>query len=81
MPLAARPRPARRDDGANTTLLRDVVVSPLPVQTTTTDVVDVRVLHPEAAPTRPRGTPERASLSGRTPGTPRVRLPHRILSP
>src|SRR5437762_12202651 len=71
MPRAARPRPVRRDDGANDTLLRGVVVSPLQGQTTTTDVVDVRVLHPEAAPTRPRGTPDRAAVSTRTPGAPR----------
>jgi len=43
MHRAARPRPVRPDDGANDTLLRDLLVYPLQVHTTTTDVVEVRV--------------------------------------
>src|SRR5439155_4554110 len=80
MPRAARPRPARRDDRANDTLLRDVLVYALQDPTTTTDVVELRVLHPESPPARPRGTPDRSAVSGRTPGAPRVRLPQRLLS-
>jgi len=79
--LDAVRQPARRDDGANDTLLRGVVVYPLQGQPTPTDLVALRVLHSEPPPTRPRGTPDRAALSGRTPGAPRVRLPQRLLSP
>ena len=81
MPRAARPRPLRRDDGANDTLLRGVVVYPLQGQPTPTDLVALHVLHSEPPPTRPRETPDRSALSGRTPGAPRVRLPQRLLSP